>query len=227
MADQFVQAGTGGTGTTTVTDTLASVVAGNSLVAFAFIGNSTAPATHTCADAQGSYTEQTGTGLPATDTGNTIWSNIYVLANANAGSHTVTFTGDAGNAVFVALVEVQGPTSSPVENARGADQVSPGTGTDALTTGALTIAQAVTLLGFLNDNTSTVGTNTPVTGTGFTSRKTGVNTTMGEWRIESVGVSANTAVTGTAVVGGDSFISLGIAIKNSGVTDTLMAQACF
>lgn len=215
MSDQFVQVGIGGTGSPSATDTLTGVVAGNTLIAFAFNGSTTTPTVHTCSDAQGSYTEQTGTGLPATDGANLIWSNIYVLANANAGSHTVTFTGDVGNGVFVVLVEVQAPTASPIEGApRGADQVSPGTGTDALTTGVLTITQAVTLLGILNDNTS-VGVNTPIAGTGFTSRQTGSNTTMGVWRIESVGVSTNTAVTGTGPNGvNDNFITLGIAIKN-------------
>lgn len=215
MSDQFVQAGTGGTGSPSATDTLAGVTAGNTLIAFAFNGSTTTPVTHSCADAQGTYTEQTGTGLPATDAGNLIWANVYVLANANAGSHTVTFTSDGGGSVFVVLIEVGGPAASPVEGApRGADQVSPGTGADALTTGALTIAQAVTLLGILNDNSSVTGSDTPAAGTSFTSRQTGNNGIIGVWRVESRGVAANTAVTGTAVTGTDDFITLGIAVKN-------------
>lgn len=217
MSDQFVQAGTGGTGTTTATDTLTSVVAGNALIAFAFNGTTTNPAAHSCADAQGAYTAQTGTGLPATDAGGNIWANIFVLANANAGSHTVTFTSDSGTSVFVVLVEVTAPTASPVEGAaRGADQVNPGTGTDALTTGALTISQAVTLLGIVNDCLSVTGSDTPAAGTSFTSRQTGNNSVMGVWRIESQGVAANAAVTGTAITGTHDFITLGIAIKNTG-----------
>lgn len=229
MSDQWVQNGTGGTGTTTATDTLASVVAGNALIAFAFNGTTTNPAAHSCADAQGSYAAQAGTGLPATDAGNNIWSNVFVLANANAGSHTVTFTSDSGTSVFVVLVEVTAPTASPVEGAaRGADQVSPGTGADALTTGALTIAQAVTLLGIVNDNSSVTGSDTPAAGTSFTSRQTGNNAVIGVWRVESQGVAANTAVTGTAITGTHDFITLGIAIKNpAGGGDTLMAQGIF
>lgn len=142
---------------------------------------------------------------------------MYVLPNANAGSHTVTFTSDGGTSVFVVLSEVQGPTASPVEGApRGADQVSPGTVADALTTGTLTVTQAVTLLGMVNDNSSVTGSDTPAAGTGFTSRQTGNNAVIGVWRMESKAVAANAAVTGTAITGTHDFITLGIAIKNTG-----------
>ena len=214
MSDQFVQTGAGGTGTTTATDTLTGVTLGNTLVAFAFNGSTTAPGTHSCADAQGTYTEQTGTGLPATDATNNIWSNIYTLLNANAGSHTVTFTTTAGSSCFVVLVEVTALSAGAIDNARGADQVSPGTGTDALTTGNLVISAADTLLGFLNDNSSVTGSDTPTQGSGFSSRGTGNNAVIGVWRVESGSAAANAPVTGTAITGTDDFITLGVAIKN-------------
>src|SRR5690348_10023441 len=146
MSDQFIQAGAGGIGTGTATDTLTGVTSGSTLVAFAFVGSTTTPVVHSCADSQGSYTQQAGTGLPATDAANFIWAAIFVLPNANTGSHTVTFTSDAGTALFVVLVEVAAPTASPIEDAQGADQVNPGTGANALTTGSLAVTQADTLL---------------------------------------------------------------------------------
>lgn len=224
MADQFAQDGSN-TGTTSVQVILSGVAAGNTLIAFALDGSTTAPATKTVSDGQGSYT---ALGTPITDATNNIWAQAFYLTNANAGSHTVTATFDATNSVFLCVVEVQG-SGTPTSNAQV--QANPGGTTDIITSGSVTIASAATLIGFSAD-TSTVGSgNIPLAGTGFTSRDSNFNSAIGSWRLETLAASANAAATFTRNAAiADNFATLGVAVVNAAVvtasTTILMAQAC-
>jgi hypothetical protein len=205
----YVQSSSG-TGTTTAAATLNGVAGGSTLVAFAWVGSNSAPTTHTVADGQGSYTAQ---GSAVTDVGNSIWVQTFVLQNANSGTHTATFTSDSGASVEIQLVECTAPTSSAiVGTAVGANQNSPGTTTDGLSSGNITIAQNVTLLGAASDTSNVSTSDEPTAGTGFTSRLAAADSVIGSWRIESKSVSATASATFTAVVGTSRFITIAIAV---------------
>lgn len=214
MSDLYVQSGVN-EGTTTAVVTLTSVVAGNTLIAFAGVGNTITPATHTVADGQGSYTAR---DAPVTDALNTVWLQAFTLENANSGSHTITATFDSGNSVFLMVVEVGANGAGSFSGAKGAKQSAPGTGTDALSSGTVTITAAATLIGFSVDTSATTTQAEPAAGTGFTSRVGGVgSSTIGAYTLESKAASANAAVTATATSGNGpaEYTTIGVAILNS------------
>jgi hypothetical protein len=228
VSDLFVQQVNATTASgSTAAATITGVVAGNTLIAFAFDGSTASPATQTVSDAQGSYTLQGSAAVDATDL---VWGAVYTLTNANAGSHTVTVTFPGGSdACFICVVEV-GTTAgiSAFSGSNSLGQTSPGTGTDALGASAtVTVTGPSTLLGFSTDSASVTPSDEPATGTGFTTRTNNTSTTIGAFRLESTAASANAAATATAITGTHNFITLGVAILNAaGSPDTLMGQAC-
>lgn len=199
-----------GTGTTTASATL-TVSAGSTLVAFCWLGSSSTPTLHSCADGQGSYTAQ---DVPIIDGGNSIWAQVFTLQNANAGSHTAVFTSDAGQAVEIELVELTAPTTGAVIGAKGLDQASPGTTTDALTSGSITNggSASATLLAMCSDTSNVNAADCPAVGTGFTSRDSTADSTIGSWRLESKSVSASAAATFTAIDGASRFVTVAVMI---------------
>lgn len=208
-----------GTGTTTASATLNGVAAGSALIAFGWVGSTSSPTAHSVSDAQGAYTIQ---GSAVIDSVNAIWCQAFILANANAGSHTATFTSDSGASVQVNLIECTAPASSPVLGTNGAFDGNPGTGANALTTGSVPAASSGTLLGICTDTGNVNATDEPAVGTGFTSRDAGANGTIGSWRLESKAVSSATAATFTAIAGASRFVMQGIAIAepSGGATNT-------
>lgn len=222
MSDNYVQSANN-TGTTTVLVTLTSVVAGNAIVAIAFDGNNATPAVHTLADAQGSYVAK---GTAQSDSGNAVWGQAYILENANAGTHAATFTVTVGETCFLILIEV-GTTANPgYSDAQSALQSNPGTGADALTTAAVTIGSASTLVAFSTDTSSASASDEPATGTGFTTRVNNANSVIGAFRLESKAAAANAAGTFTAITGTHNFMTFALAVLNAtAAADTLMGQA--
>jgi hypothetical protein len=114
--------GTGG-GTQSIT-----VSAGNAIV----VANATQTggATLSVADGQGSYTQ-----VALANPGFTATLGLFVLYNANAGSHSVTVTGFAGVATEWVISEYSGLSGSTT-GSNGQNQNSPGTGAGAITPGA-------------------------------------------------------------------------------------------
>jgi hypothetical protein len=229
MLDQYIQtAEASGSGSAVASLT---VSAGSAIVAFLWDGsNSSGPTTHTVSDAQGSYTP---IGPSALDASNAVWVQVFVLENANAGSHTITGTVDTGNACYLRVAE---SGSSGVGAASGANslfQSGPGGATDAITSGSVTVTAAATLIAMSTDSGQVSIVDDPATGTGFTSRDNNANSTIGSWRLESKAVAANAAGTFTAVLGLDNYVTAAVAILNSGGgggggggTVTLMGQIC-
>lgn len=215
-------------GTTPLTVTLSGVVANSTLIAHAVDGSTTAPGTHTVADGQGSYTQQ---GSAQTVTADTTWAAQYALIGANAGSHGVVFTLTAGNTVGGSVTELTGPSTNsiPASGFNGAAQVSPGTATDALSSGSCSTTGSATLLGAIYDTHSLAASDEPATGTGFTSRDANVLSGVGAYRIETQSVSGAAPATATAITGTDNFITFGIMVLEpggGGGGTVLMGQAC-
>lgn len=228
MSDQFVpgQIAFGPGGTTTDTCTLTGVTAGNTIVAFLLCGSDSAPTSAAVADGQGSYTPSTHT---AGDGANFVFVQAFVLQNANAGTHVIVGTLPSGQAAFITAGETGGATTGAFLGDNANFQNPPGSGTDAITTGTITgITGACTIVGIATDSANASGSAEPAAGTGFTSRGNNANGTIGAYRFETKGVSANAAATWTATVSTDNHISCAVAILNgSGVLpDTLMSQIC-
>lgn len=204
----FVQLANGATGTTTDSATLSGVAAGSTLVAFVWDGSTNSGATFSVSDAQGSYTVQ-GSQVTTTDF---VTGAMYVLQNANSGSHTCTVTVTAGHSAFIVLCELTAPTSSAVAGTNQASQSSPGTGTDAISSGSVAASASATLIAMSADTSVVDVSKAPATGTGFSSQGTQADTVIGSSRIETKSISGATAATFTAVTGTDNFATLAIAI---------------
>lgn len=223
MSDNYLQ-NAEASGTTTAVATLTLVTAGSSIVAVLWDGSGAA-SIHTVADGQGSYTAQ---GPSAFDNVNNVWVQVFVLENANAGTHVITGTIDASAACFLKVVEVGASGAGAFSGANSLQQTSPGTGADALSSGTVTVTGAATLIAMSTDSASVNTADEPAAGTGFTSRDNNANGTIGAWRLESKAVAADAAGTFTANTGTDRFVTAAVAILNGGGGgDTLMAQAVF
>lgn len=224
MSDQFVQKASG-TGTTTAVATLNGVVAGNTIVAFAWVGSNFAPTVHSVADVpNGAY----AAGASASDSGNNVFAQAFTLQNASAGTHTITFTSDVGAAVDIYVVECQGPTSGAVTGTNALFNASPGPGADAIVSGTVTIAAANTLVGMASDTQNVTPGNEPAAGGSpvvFTSRDNGVSTNIGAWRLETGATSTTAGGTWTATVAADRHIALVVAIANAGNVSIDIAPA--
>lgn len=230
MSDNFVQK-SNGSGTTTAVATLNGVVAGNTIVAFAFNGTTSVPTVLSVADGQGSYTAQ---GARALDGVDNVVGQGFTLVNANSGTHTITATTDTGGACFIEVVEIGTVSgSSAFSGANQQHQAAPGTGTDAVSSTSVTITAAATLVGFSTDSASVTPADEPAVGTGFTGRDNATNATIGAFRLETGDFPANQAATFTANTGTDQFLTFGIAILNGGgggggggPVNNLMGQIC-
>lgn len=162
MAFSFVQSSVV-TGSGNQAISLTGVAAGNVLVAFA-VGTTNWTVTGV-SDAQGSYTQIAGVAGTSTNDG----SFAFGLANANAGTHAVTISTDAGGAWGTAcLCEISGAsTSSPFDVGAALFVANGGytATTDGLSFGnATTTTNGELILTFMSPG----GTNDQATaGTGF------------------------------------------------------------
>lgn len=210
MSDQFLQT-TNGNGSGSASLTLTSVTAGSAIVVFAFDGST--GSTATVSDAQGSY----GAKAPAAGPdANGVWGEPFVLENANAGTHNITVTTTGGNSTFAVATEVGSSGAGAFSGANSAAQSSPGTGTDAISSGSVTVTGTCTLLAMSTDSAVVNVVDEPAVGTGFTSRASGASAVIGSWTLESKSVAANAAGTFTAILGLSQYITAAVAIKNSG-----------
>lgn len=219
-ADNFVQQNSGSAGATTCSATLTSVVAGNTIVAYLFNGGSTSGGITGVADAQGAYTSK---GPAPADAVDAVVGQTFVLQSATSGTHAIT--GTVTNTACEIFVVELGTTAgaSAFSGANGAFQSSPGTGTDAVSSGSATITGAATLLAFsVNTPVGNVPADEPAVGTGFTSRASGADNVIGAWRLSSKAASSSAAGTFTAASGqgASSYITFGTGILNATVTAT-------
>lgn len=223
MSDLFVQVSALASGSTTAVATLTGVTAGSTLVAFFGNGSTSAPTTFSVADGQGTYTPQ---GARVTDPPDAVVLRAFTLENANAGTHTITGTSDSGNGVDLIVVEI-GTTAGvgAVSGANQASQVAPGTGANALSSGTVTIPAAATLVCFSIDSASTATGDEPAAGTGFTSRANAQSANCGVYRISTIAASADRAANATAVTGGHTFETLGVAVLNAGAAAPILEDA--
>lgn len=204
--------------TTTSAVTVTGVVAGNTLVAFFFDGlSATLPGTFTVSSSNGgSFGAAKATAADAT---NQVFGGVFVLQNANAGSHTITGTTTASHSTWIAVVEVgTSGAATAYADAKAAFQSNPGAGANVLSSGSLTIAAAATLVAFSVDTGSTTGSDEPTAGTSpiaFTSRDNNASSTMGAYRLSTGAASANAAATAGPVTTAHPFITLGAAILNA------------
>jgi hypothetical protein len=217
MSDLFVQVVTRTTNvdTTTSSVTVTSVVAGNTLVAFAFVGNTSAPVLHSVADGQATYTAQ---GSALADGTNNVWGQAYVLENANAGSHVVTFTTSAGNSCWIGVVEVGSTGTGSTSGQNSAFQSGPAAGANTLTSGNATVTAAATLVGMSVDTSSAATSDEPTAGTSpiaFTSRQNNAVSVEGAYRIETAAASTNAAATAGPVTNAHNFMTFVVAILNT------------
>lgn len=217
-----LQVGTGGTGTTTATDTLTGVTAGSTIVAFAYDGSSQAPATMSVSDGT-SYTAR-GTQQSTSDF---VTGQIFTRENVGSGTHAVQVTGSSGNAMFVVAVELSAQSTS-FSGSNSNPQASPGTTTDAVTSNSVTVTGSATLIACSVDTSVVDSTKSPAAGTGFTDQAHNSNSTIGSWRVSSKSVSSNAAATATAVTGTDNFLTMAAAIlEAAGATGTVTPTMIF
>lgn len=215
MSDQFIQAAIGADGGGTSVATLTGVTAGSVICAWFYDGSvQVQPATFTVADGDGTYTAAAAvTGATSPDF---VYGRIFYRENASAGTHTITGTSSASNCKLI-VAEVGAPTSAAVSGSLNVSQVSPGTATDGLSSGSITVTGAATLLCVACDTQVVSAGSQPAAGTGFTARASGTGTSglIGSFRLSSKAVSSNSAATATAITGTDNFQTAGIAVLNS------------
>lgn len=214
MSDNYIQhnEGVGGTGSDVATFGLA-VTAHSTIVAWVWAGGN--PAVLTCSSSNGGA--MTAQAAQQTDATNGPSARQFVLQDANAGTHTITGTDSNGNNVFIVIVEIGSTGASAVSGSASAFQASPGAGTDAITTGTVTVTGNATLVSMACDTGAVSGTAEPVAGTSFTSRLSGNNGILGSYRMETRAVAANAAGTFTAgsTGGSDPGMSFAVAILNT------------
>lgn len=213
MSDNYIQSATSGGGASAQSATLTGVTAGSRIVAYAYYGSGT-PGSPAVSDGT-SYTAIFAAVGPDP---NSVWVRAYELLNASAGSHTVSFTWTGGGSGFLIVVEV-GADASTASTGVAADQTSPGTGANALSSGSITISAASTVVSVAVDTSSISTSDEPTAGTSpftFTSRAAGANSVIGAWRLQTAAASSSGAATATAVTGTDNFITAGVAVPNAG-----------
>lgn len=214
MSDNYVNVGVGtAPGTNVDTCTITGVPAGATITAWLWDGSNTSVSFAVSSSINGAFTQGVSS---AVDTSNFVKVIPFVLENVTAGSHVLTGTLASGsNAAFIAGVAVSTTLgASAYSDDKSNWQIGPGTGAGVVTTTAMTIAAAATVVGMSADTSSTSVGNEPTAPTGYTSRAAGANGSIGAWRILTGGFGANAAALWTAVAGGDNYVSSGMAILN-------------
>ncbi len=144
---------------TTISTSLASVLSGHAIAVF--VANFTPGTTATVSDGTNTYTQLDVASTPYQTT-------TFVAKNVAAGSYTVTATFSAADiARTIIAIEVAGAdTVNPVGSAHKlGSQANPGTGTDAVTSGTVTVQTDSLVIGIVWHDTVAATWNL---GTGFT-----------------------------------------------------------
>jgi hypothetical protein len=218
MAFAFVQQNSADNAASAATITVTLTPTAGNLLVFAATGDSADTASIAFSDNLGTHNTFTQIGTDLV-TGNAQRCAWYFAANCKGGATTFTVTFSTGTrfrAVYVA--EYSGiTTTTPFLNGARAENVAPGTGTDAVSSGnANATSQPALVWGFCID---TSGSTTPNAGTGFTARTNvwSTNTCLGKPEDKRVTATGNVAATFTATTGGDTHAT-GIGIFAEVVT---------
>lgn len=193
-----------------VTVSITGVVASNTLLGFAYNGNS-ATTPPTVGDGQNATWPAKGAAV--LDATNLVAAQVYELDVATSGTHTVV-TNSLASGGFLCVVEVTTTATTPFSDAKGQHQAAPGTGAGALSTTSITVTSASTLVS-LSTDTSIVNVVDEPTNVSGTSRNSGTNVEIGSWRLQSQAASTSASGTFTAIIGTDDFVTMGVAIKNA------------
>lgn len=172
-----------------VSVTLAGVTAGSSLVAFVTVDSS-----HTASVSDGAAYAQRQL---STDTTNTQRTYCFTLDNAAAGSHTITASFAPATAYWDAIEVYEVAETAGYDASASQWQATPGTGTDGVSSTAVTPAAAGSLI--LGWTQNTAGGSFPALGTGFSAVSTNATLqTRGEVLVQ--GTAAAVSATFTAPV---------------------------
>ncbi|CAB4182401.1 hypothetical protein UFOVP1077_2 [uncultured Caudovirales phage] len=210
----------GGTATT-ASIALTSVTAGNLLASF--VGWSDGAGTITCTVSDGTaYTSGASKLTGGTDAQA---SQVFYLPNAGSGTHTSVATFSSTTTFRRHRIdEYSGlATASPIDQATGQQQNTPGTGADAISSGTTsTTANANCFVVGYTQNTTEIdpGTGTLTAGSGYTIF--GTNKIMG---VETKSVSATGAQTATFTQSvNNSHTTHVIAFKEAATAPTINTQ---
>lgn len=181
-----------GSSSTTISATLLGVTAGNTLVAHAGWDSVSNP---TCSTSDGSA--YTSTAASIKDTGNNQSGQVFYLPNVGAGTHTITATFSASiDFRRFRVYEISGVTAAPLDKTTGQFQASPGTGSDAVSSGATAATANTCFLLGLSQAPSELdpGSGTVTAGTSPTAYTiVGSNIIMSAESAASVAAGAQTA----------------------------------
>lgn len=143
------------------------------------------------------------------------WFSVFYKENLPAGvtSVTVTYNGGTPGTCGLTVVQYSGiATSSSFISAASQGQVSPGTGTDAISSGATTISAVPALVLGIVQN---AGNSDTVAGTGFTGRTAPDN----DWFVEDKRATSTGSQTATATAathgGGDTYFTVVAGFKEA------------
>lgn len=214
MSDLFIQSVIGADGSGTATATLSGVATGSALVAFFFDGaavGGTEPTTFTVSDGTAYTPSVAGAGSST----NQVYGRIFYRTNVASGTHTITGTTSSNHGKVIA-VEVGATGVVVISDGKNQLQVNPGTGTDALTSGSLSIPGAATVIVFADDTSSLSSSDQPTAGTGFTLRNGATSNFIGAFNFGTGAFSSAHAATATAITStAHEFLTFGIAILNA------------
>ena len=204
-----------------------AVTGGNCLTVFVGYHNDLArPESESVSDGTNTYVEQ---GVVTNDTTSNWFVKKFVAKNITGGTRAVTFvTADGNNFRSITVVESSGgDTTAPVDNKQGNFQATPGTGADAVTSGA---ALASTGAGLLIALSSDTGGNiaAPTAGTGMTDQGTAWTVTTAPSRVVTKVYASGTQqalFTAGNNVGHSTMIVL-IKDQVAAVATPLMGQIC-
>lgn len=148
------------------TSSTITVSAGGTIVVFVHVAQDQT-ATLAASDGTNTYTRRHATYYGSSST-----FGVLVAENCSAGTYTVTATWDGGTRAnrAIAAIPLSGLKAASYQTGATNTQATPGTGTDAVTSGNMTpTEQPAALFGF---HISLGALNTPSAGTGFTSAGT-------------------------------------------------------
>ena len=130
------------------------------------------------------------------------WTSVYYAKNITGGACTITATFAASRSFRRIVVhEVSGlDTTAPLDQSTGQNQVSPGTGTDAVTSGSVTTTTNGQYIFATSMDDS--GSNNYNAGTGFTGRELSIGASAPMASEDQVQGSAG-AIAGTFTVSGN------------------------
>ena len=194
-----------------------TISAGSTIVVFGTRGDASG-ATITASDpTNGTYT---ALGPQQNDGSTNTSIQSFYFQNAASGTYTISLTSAGSNGIGGWFYECSGQNIAPTGNS--AVYLSGASGTDALTSGNVTISGSATLLGYAAEFSGT--TAVPAVGTGFSSDGSSTDGTIGSQRVEHKSASSTAAATFTAGVSTEAAAAFGVAVLEPVTGPTINTQ---